>query len=248
MDNDSKKSDEKSSSALEPQNSDGSAFDSSSGSSSWGAGFRFPPWVKIALLGGVVLLASIGYFTGKHGAKPDTPSGPFEIDSPEEAAKRPKVDDFILADSDGKQKKLSDFRGNVVILSFWASWCTPCLVELPTFAELEKKFHDRGLRIVAVNLDEGSEGPSMAKDFWKKEKFGFPCFFDPQKMLAQKFEVEMLPSNFVIDRQGRLALSSFGANDWANAQSIDFLEGLLAEPATEQPAAAPSAESAPQIK
>lgn len=148
----------------------------------------------------------------------------------EEMAKRPPVQNFILTDAKGEQKQLSDYRGNVVILSFWASWCAPCLVELPTFADLEKRFGDKGLRILPVNVDEGNEGQTFAADFWKKGQFPFPSFFDTNKALAQQFEIEMLPSNFVIDKQGRLAFSSFGSNDWGNEETVEFLANLLAEP------------------
>lgn len=151
-----------------------------------------------------------------------------ELD-PDEITKRPPVQDFILTDADGKLKKLSEFRGNVVILSFWASWCTPCLVELPTFAEIEKRLHAKGLRVLAVNVDEGNEGKTFAKDFWKKKDFSFPSFFDSSKQIAQIFDVEALPSNFVIDREGRIAFSGFGANDWSNPQTVEFIENLLAE-------------------
>ena len=202
------------------------AFENSSGPR-----FRLPGWAKFALLVLVVGFASIGYFTTQHwfGPKPATPTLVVEDNEIDEIAKRQPLDDFTLTDAEGHQKKLSDYHGNVVILSFWASWCTPCLIELPTFAELERKFYDRGLRIVAVNMDEGDDGKNFAKDFWPKQGFRIPSFFDTTKALSQKFDVEMLPSNFVIDRQGRLVFSGFGANDWNNQQTIDFIDGLLEE-------------------
>lgn len=177
--------------------------------------------------------ASIGYFTTHlFRPAPSTTIGVVEAD-PEEIAKRKALPDFILTDAEGKQKKLSDYRGNVVILSFWASWCGACLIELPTFAEIEKRLGEKGLRVMAVNVDEGDEGKVFARDFWAKKKFAFPSFFDGQKALAQQFDVEMLPSNFVIDRRGRLAFSGFGANDWTNPQTVEFLESLLLEKANE---------------
>ena len=194
--------------------------------------FRLPAWAKAALLLSVVLLASIGYFSGLRTPKLEVvPTTAVEVDSPEDIAKRPQLDDFILTDAEGKQKKLSDYRGNVVILSFWASWCAPCLVELPTFAEIERKLGERGVKVLTINVDEDAEGIAMAKDILGKEKFPFSNFFDSHKQLSQKFDVEMLPSNFVIDKGGRIAFSGFGANDWANAQTTEFLESLLAEQA-----------------
>lgn len=191
--------------------------------------FRLPAWAKVAILGGIVALSSLGYFLGQKYSKPKTELLFATESDPAEIASRPVVDDFILTDADGNQKKLSDYRGKVVILSFWASWCAPCLLELPTFAELESKYFEHGLRVLAVNVDEGEEGVSIAREFWAKEKFQFPNFFDRQKQLAHKFEVEMLPSNFVIDKHGRLAFSSFGANDWSGTQTVEILENLLSE-------------------
>ncbi len=177
----------------------------------------------------MIALASIGYFNGGIFKKP-TPLLPASQEAdPEELSKRKTIPDISLTEADGKQKKLADYRGNVVILSFWASWCAPCLVELPTFAELEKRFLDMGLRVLAVNVDEGDTGKTFAKDFWTKKAFAFPSFFDPQKTVAGQFEVDMLPSTFVIDRQGRVAFSGFGANDWSSPQTLEILENILAE-------------------
>ncbi len=166
---------------------------------------------------------------GRQNAKPSVPLLAASESDPAEIEGRPIVDDFILTDTEGNQKKLSDYRGKVVILSFWASWCAPCLLELPTFAELESKYGEHGLRVIAVNVDEGEEGITRAKDFWAKEELPFPNFFDRQKQLAHKFDVEMLPSNFVIDKNGRLAFSSFGATDWLGNQTVEILENLLTE-------------------
>lgn len=183
----------------------------------------------------VIALSSIGYITSSLNQNPDPEwTGSAELD-PEELAKRKFLQDFILTEENGDQKKLSDYRGNVVILSFWAKWCAPCLVELPTFAQLEEKFRGRGLRIVPINVDEGDDGKSFSKEYWATHDFKFPRFFDTHKALAQQFDVEMLPSNFVIDRQGRLVFSSFGANDWSSQQTIEFIEGLLQEPEEAQP-------------
>ena len=201
-----------------------------------------PLWAKAVVFLGLIGLASIGYFTSSLWKGPSATQVPTNESDPEEIAKRPRLDDFILTDGEGQQKKLSEFRGNVVILSFWASWCTPCLVELPTFAEIEKKFHGEGLRVLAVNVDEGADGKTFAKELWSKKSFEFPSFFDADKSLANKFEVDMLPANFVIDRQGRLAFSGFGANDWTSPQNIEFIENLLQE----SPTAAEDAAPAPQ--
>ncbi len=184
--------------------------------------------MKIALLAGIIAVGSIAALIDRSDSGIDSSAISTETD-PSELAKRTPIDDFTLTDAEGGKKNLSDFRGNVVILSFWASWCTPCLVELPDFAEIEDQFRDQGLRIVPVNVDEGDDGKIFARDFWKQKQFPFPTFFDSNKALARQFAVDMLPSNFVLDRQGRLVFSSFGANDWTSTETVDFLEGLLLE-------------------
>jgi peroxiredoxin len=191
---------------------------------------RFPTWLKVVLLVAAVALGSVGYMTNKWG-KRNSPAtiGTQEADAPADIAKRQALADFSLTDADGVKKKLSDFKGSVVILSFWASWCTPCLIELPTFADIQRKFQDRGLKVLAVNVDEGDEGKTFAHDFWQKKSFPFPTYFDLDKSLAQLFQVDILPSNFVIDRQGRLVFSGFGANDWSSAQTTGVIETLLNE-------------------
>jgi thiol-disulfide isomerase/thioredoxin len=183
--------------------------------------------MKIALLAGVVVLISAAYFAQKLGRA--SQNGAMEA-SPVE--NRENVPDFILTDPAGKQKKLSEYRGKVVIVSFWASWCAPCLIELPTFAELEKKYGSRGLEVLPVNVEEGTVGTDFAKDFWAKNKLPFTNFTDPSFTMAQHFEVDVLPSNFVLDKQGRLVFSSFGANDWSASDTKEFIENLLDEPAS----------------
>ena len=174
-------------------------------------------------------MAAVGYMASQWQMRKQLDSHQIEPADANEIAQRKHVQDFILTDVSGATKKLSDFRGNVVILSFWASWCSPCLAELPTFAEIEKRFRDKGLKVIPVNVDEGSEGREFAKDFFPKKGIGFPTYFDKGKDLANLFEVDMLPSSFVIDRQGRLVFSSAGASDWSSPDTQALLQQILNE-------------------
>ena len=206
-----------------PASADFDSFAKTAGS------FSLPIWGKAALVLAAVILAGVGFIQSSFWQKADNTKPALAELDPNELAQRPTLKDFTIVDDAGKSVKLSSLKGQVVILSFWASWCTPCLVELPTFGELQSKFAKRGLKIVPVNIDEGDEGKKFAKDFWNKNKFPFPSFFDPTKSVSEQFEVEMLPSNFVIDRQGRQVFSSFGSNDWSSQTTIDTIEGLLQE-------------------
>ncbi len=192
--------------------------------------FRLSLWLKMVILAGVVALAAVGYVTSQWATHERLKAHQIEPDDPAEIAERKPLQDFIITDENGVTKKLSDFRGNVVILSFWASWCGPCLSELPTFAEIDRKFHARGLRVVPINVDDGTTGKEFAKEFWPKKKIEFPTFYDVNKDLANQFEVDMLPSTFVIDRQGRLVFSSSGASDWSSEETQNLIEAVLREP------------------
>lgn len=184
---------------------------------------------RIGLIVGFVLLASVGYLKSSLWQIDDSSKTSSDGMDSSEIEERKPVGEFDLIEADGKKVSIQDYRGKVVILSFWASWCTPCLVELPTFAQIEKKFGDRGFAVVPVNVDDGDVGKNFAKEFWSKNGFEFPSFYDTQKELAEKFEVDILPSNFVIDRQGRIVFSGFGATDWTAPETAEIIEGLVNE-------------------
>lgn len=187
-------------------------------------------WLKVSLFVGTLLLGFAAWWMSRsnQGSVAAPLKTEIEADAAEQASRVP-AKDFSLPDASGQSKKLSDFRGNVVILSFWASWCGPCLTELPTFSEIESKFRDRGLKVMAVNVDDDDIGKTFASEFWKKRNLQFTTYFDPEKAAAQLYEIDTLPATFVVDRQGRIALSAFGANDWSSHDAIDLIESLLVE-------------------
>ena len=192
------------------------------------SGFQFPLWGKIALLIAAVSLAVIGYI--KSGTlQKNADQSDDEQESARTLESRQTVPDLTLVDADGKSQKLSDFKGQVVLVTFWAQWCAPCLVELPTFASLFEKYEKQGFKVLAVNVDEGTVGKDFARDLWKQKNFKYLSFFDEAKASAEEFGVEVLPANFVIDRKGLLAFSGFGANDWSTPETAEMIESLLGE-------------------
>jgi peroxiredoxin len=97
------------------------------------------------------------------------------------------------------QLSLADYRGKLVYLDFWASWCPPCLVSLPELEALRKEYAGRGLEIVAVNLDRDLE---QARRFLKKHPVGYASASDPEGRIPRSFEVETMPTSFLIDQGG----------------------------------------------
>ena len=95
--------------------------------------------------------------------------------------------------------ELSDYRGKVVYLDFWASWCPPCLVSLPVLEELRQEFPESEFQVIAVNVDRQ---PAKARSFLAKRKIGYPSATDPDGRIPEKFGIETMPTSFLIDRQG----------------------------------------------
>lgn len=145
------------------------------------------------------------------------------------AQDRTAVADFTVKSVDGDTFKLSDYRGKVILVSFWASDCTTCVLEFPAFAELQKRYRKEGFQVVSINLDASEAGVKSAKELWDHGNFDFKAYLDPAQTVAKAFNIETVPSGFVIDRQGRMAFNSYGANDWLAPETARLIEDLLLE-------------------
>ena len=109
---------------------------------------------------------------------------------------------FALKDSSGKAARLNNYRGKVVLLDFWATWCTGCKKEIPWFAEFQRKYAKAGLAVVGVSMDE--EGWKAVKPFLAEHSIPYRILLGDES-IAQSYGVQNLPDTFLIDRQGRLA-------------------------------------------
>ena len=110
--------------------------------------------------------------------------------------------DFELASLDGKKVRLSDFRGKAVVLNFWATWCSPCKVEMPWFVDLQKKYGNDGLVILGVAMDD-SEAPKIA-EFTSELGVNYLVLLGTDKVSEEYGNVQYLPTTFYIDREGKI--------------------------------------------
>ncbi len=120
--------------------------------------------------------------------------------------------DFTLPQLDGQQLQLSSYRGKVVLLDFWATWCVPCRAEIPQFIELQKKYGDRGLQIIGVSMDDG---PEPVRTFYQQFHITYPVVMGTAKTGDQYGGVLGLPIAFVIGRDGLIYSKKIGAADMA---------------------------------
>jgi thiol-disulfide isomerase/thioredoxin len=116
---------------------------------------------------------------------------------------------FSFKDADGKKVSLSDFKGKVIILDFWATWCVPCKAEIPGFIELQKKYGDQGLQIVGLSVDDSQ---SMAKKYAVEMKMNYPVLLAEgrEDILRAYDPISSIPVSVVIDRQGRIVARHLG--------------------------------------
>jgi peroxiredoxin len=130
--------------------------------------------------------------------------------------------DFTLQDSDRKIT-LSDFRGQVVVLNIWASWCPPCVEETPALIAMQQKLKDRGVTIVAVSIDEDADAYHR---FVKEHGINFVTVRDPDRKTANLYGTFGWPETYIIDRKGVIRRKFIGAADWTSPEIIGFLTNL----------------------
>lgn len=107
--------------------------------------------------------------------------------------------DFTLKSRQGENLRLEDFRGEVVMLNFWASWCGPCRQEMPLMDDIYSKYKDLGFTVLAVNVDENAED---AHRFLAKVPVSYPILYDPESQVSELYSVQAMPTTVMIDRDG----------------------------------------------
>jgi thiol-disulfide isomerase/thioredoxin len=154
---------------------------------------------------------------------------------------------FDLATLDGHRVKLSDYRGKAVLLNFWATWCSPCKVEMPWFVELQKKYGNDGLVILGIAMDD-SDAPKIAQ-FASEMGVNYPVLLGTDKVSEQYGNVEFLPTSFYIDREGKIIGKGTGL--LGRGEIEDNVRKALASPVAgmkqaQTPTTTPKAQTAAQ--
>lgn len=133
---------------------------------------------------------------------------------------------FRLATLDGGSVALEDHRDRLVVLNFWATWCTPCTVEMPTLEALWQTYRDRGLVVLGVSVDRGAPR-GVLEPYVRNLKLTFPILLDPDLKTAGAWRVTGLPTTFLVRPGGEVAGVAYGAREWNSEPMKALLEPVL---------------------
>jgi peroxiredoxin len=134
--------------------------------------------------------------------------------------------DFALKSSTGENLRLSEFRGDVVMVNFWATWCGPCRQEMPLLDELYSRYGRVGFSLLGVNIDDNS---SKAMDMVSELGVTFPVLFDSRKEVSKLYQVEAMPVTVIIDREGTVRFVHHGYKPGYEEKYLDQIRTLLRE-------------------
>ena len=134
-------------------------------------------------------------------------------------------------DARSEVRTLRDYRGDVVLLNVWATWCVPCREEMPSLQRLHEEFGDDGLRVVAVSIDRGDDAAAKVRAFREEYGLTFDILHDPTGEIQRAYQTTGVPETFVIGRDGVIRKKEIGAANWNSASRRAVIAALLAEPA-----------------
>ncbi len=133
--------------------------------------------------------------------------------------------DFDLPVLSGDSATLETYKGEFVLLNFWATWCPPCLEEMPYIEEVYQKYKDRGFTVVAISSDE--EGETAVAPFIEKLSLTFPVLLDTDKAVSSVYGAHNLPMSFILNRDGEVIAGAVGERNWSGEEALSVLDEII---------------------
>jgi peroxiredoxin len=135
--------------------------------------------------------------------------------------------EVLLKDVNGAEIDISDFRGNIVFLNFWATWCPSCVTEMPSMEELHRKFKEKDFAVVAVSIQDSA---AAVKRFFKQNQLTYTALLDSAGKTVPGFGIRAIPTTLLLDKSGRIFGRIMGPREWGSRESVAMFQQLLAEP------------------
>lgn len=132
---------------------------------------------------------------------------------------------FTLPDLDGNTVSLAAYRGKVVLLNIWATWCKPCVEEMPSLEKLHQELKNEDFIILAVSIDEAGAG--VVRPFMKKHRLSFSALTDIAGVTKNLFQLTGVPESFIIDKEGMIVEKIIGPRSWASPGAINYFRDLI---------------------
>lgn len=201
---------------------------------------RGVPWVRLAIVAGVIGAVVLGLFlivrlTGGENAKiVEAVRSDANANTAVGMRRGQLAPNFEATDLTGKRVKLSDLRGNVVLVNFYASWCTACKKELPAFQRVWQKHRDQGFEILGVN---NGESKSTATDYLRENGAQFNAVIDPDQTIVDQYKVRGMPVSVLVDRDGLVL--DYNAGELAESDADRLISAALAKGGGALPAVTP---------
>ena len=169
---------------------------------------RIAAWTAVAMAAGILVLFAMPSYRQGEASIAGTPALDFPL---------------TLGD---KSEHLSDLKGKVVVLNFWATWCPPCVEETPSLNRLEKYIDARGGMVLGVSVDEDD---AAYEKFLKDQSVVFPTYRDASKKSAAGYGTSLYPETYIIDRHGKIARKFVGEQQWDSAEMLRYFDAILGQ-------------------
>lgn len=173
---------------------------------------------NLILIAIIVLVGAAIYLVSSSGLRPTSGVG-------QAVAVGDIAPDFQLEDTKGNKVSLSDLRGKVVMVNFWATWCPPCIEEMPSMEKLQEVMAGDDFVMLAINTEQN--GRAVVPKFLEKTSYSFPILYDEKGLVQKLYGVYKFPESFIVGKDGNVVEKIIGPLDWSNPKIINYLKSLV---------------------